>query len=415
MDQTTGAGHPDSVRLVAQRSDISRRRLAAVCVTSPRNGGGYWTPLRVIIAVVGLALIAAYVLADIAESALPTTKPFPGAIAVFARVGPEVPGALEQDVVRVAISALTPGARGEQPRVGIDIAVCGSFPYKGLLVLTGAAIPTGAVITAPSSRVSHPKLEVFRADAKFVGGVPGDNAYLSDTARIEFEVAQPIACIARSDDADSFSGNVALSIVGNLRKPIAHSASVLSMTSPRTSQTWPTVGRLPWLAPAHRGIFTLDEVAGRWFIPPLRTAISAETLSDRVEVESSRPPLTSSTAVAWNSTVALSPIVRFVDLDSQNTWHRSLTALAVGLGVGASLLAALALEAASGRPSRRGAAAPLGTGNGGASTSVQSGDASAALSRVPAAKSPPQSSSVSLRLAGLLIVFGFVLGRRHRR
>ncbi len=128
--------------------------------------------------------------------------------------------------------------------------------------------------------------------------------------------------------------------------------NLLGLHGPREAQSWPLVGRLP--SPVHErslGNFIIDGLPGQWARPvPLIVHVSVGDVTSRAAIESSRPQLSDTQELTWRTREPITPSARLVNLDDQARWQQWLIAVSVGLGVGASVLAAMGcLEVATRR------------------------------------------------------------------
>ncbi|MDT5334478.1 MAG: hypothetical protein QOF31_5775 [Mycobacterium sp.] len=72
-------------------------------------------------------------------------------------------------------------------------------------------------------------------------------------------------------------------------------------------------------------------------------------MTSRAAIENSRPQLSDTQELTWRTRAPITPSARLVNLDDQARWQQWLVAVSVGLGVGASVLAAMMLEVATKR------------------------------------------------------------------
>src|SRR5262245_17126480 len=87
---------------------------------------------------------AGYVIVSLVSTSQPSVRPFPGWIALFA----SETSSADEAHLNVAPEAV--GAPGEHPAVIIDVAVCGTQPFHGVLVMSGAARPLDPVGVQPT-------------------------------------------------------------------------------------------------------------------------------------------------------------------------------------------------------------------------------------------------------------------------
>lgn len=283
-------------------------------------------------AVVGIALVAAYAFVAYVAQTIPSTPIFHGWVMVL------VPSSDTSHEVGLHLRAGEPGAPGATPSVLLEVVVCGEKPFRGMLLLGGDARLRGLhVILPPGGRAQPPRVVDGLHD---VGS--DENVPLPNTEAVTFTLSRLTGCVQGIGP-----GRFGTPIVfeGDLQAPVRYTIALLGAVGPRQTQSWPTVGQVPWMSSQNLGAFTLHNTTGDWMRPnQFEAAVSVGSLTNRAQVEASRPPVTSATDLRWQSNTAMTPTARLVDIDSQSQWQTALTATAIGFGIGGSLLAALLFE-----------------------------------------------------------------------
>lgn len=300
--------------------------------------------LRAALAAVSVAFTAAYIVIAHLANGVPSTPAYRGWIALI-----EPDTALHQ--IRLELAASVPGARGPQPRVIIRVVACGSSPFRGQLLLGGAARLLDPVVSdQPGLTTPSPVTAV--AELGPVLGVSTDGQLLlPDTERILLTIAKVVPCLPASAGQPTAAVGSPVEVAGRLREPVQRELRMLRAHGPHESQSWPLVGRIPEVPTNQLGIYTFPDLDGAWVRPPqLRVVVDVGSLTNRAQVESSRPSPTSTDRLLWDSAEPLTPVARIVNLDAEGQWQQALVAAGIGLGVGTSVLATLLLElATSGR------------------------------------------------------------------
>jgi hypothetical protein len=377
-----------------------RARIKAIW--RPRSIGRYG---RAIAAIVGIALIAAYAFVAYVAQTIPPTPVFRGWVMVL------VPSSDTSHKVGLSLRARDPGAPGATPSVSLEVLACGEKPFRGMLLLGGDARLRGlTVILPPGGRAQPPRPVNVLHDVGLDENVP-----LPKTEAVTFTLSRLEGCIRGVGP-----GALGTPIVfeGDLLARIKHTVAVFGAVGPRQTQSWPTVGQVPWMSPQDLGAFTLPNATGDWIRPnQFEAAVSVGSLTNRAQVEVSRPPVTGATDLRWQSNSAITATARVVDIDSQSQWQTALTAAAIGFGIGGSLLAALLFEVVV-RRHRDPEVVVVAAAPSPPRSSEADGKPAAPESERGSAESPPAVEARQagrVFLAGLGLLIAFLLGARKRR
>jgi len=261
---------------------------------------------------------------------------------------PEHPAAHQ---ILLSVFPTTPGGPGNNPSVQYVVAVCGPSPFAGTLLMGGAARMYAPTQTDVARLETHPV-----SPQSLSGNVfdisSGEEAQLGPVDAFQIQMPSVSECppgLADSDPPNMVGTPV--TFTGQLRHPTRQQFNFLGLHGPREAQSWPLVGRLP--SPVHErslGNFIIDGLPGQWARPfPLIVHVSVGAVTSRAAIESSRPQLSDTQQLTWRTRAPIAPSARLVNLDDQARWQQWLIAVSVGLGIGASLLAAMVLEVATKR------------------------------------------------------------------
>jgi hypothetical protein len=308
----------------------------------------------VAVVLVGLASIACYAAVSVTVNGEPSTTPFRGFVTIL-QPAPVFP----QDQVKLIASPLIPGGSGPHPGLSYSVAVCGSQPFQGVLLIGGDARLShlkGTPALGVSNAVGQSSAENL-PDLTILDEGTGTLLDLGPVQAIHLTMSHPPKCAspysAQQAPPPLFLGQ-GQTITGQAAAPVQRQWRLGWWSGPRTSQSWPLIGDLPGISFNDLGEFrALKGLSGAWFRPGRQyVAVSVGALLSRVIVDQARPQPTSATGLDWDGAQPIQPIAVVTDATSMNTWQNWLVAAGIFLGIGGSLLASLLYEWA--RPSRAG-------------------------------------------------------------
>lgn len=260
-----------------------------------------------------------------------------------------VPSTAPDHQIRLQASPLAPGAPGAHPEVRYHVSVCGKPTFRAVLLMGGSARLSSPALTTFAEDGLQPDPVVPTPLHGTLGSVSsGQVIKLNDVEWLSIKLQNvprcPESTPAGPDAVASFGEP--FEVTGFLRQPVRHRTSLLGMTGPRESQSWPLIGRMPMVPSAELGAFNISDLKGSWMRPvTFASSVSVGSLGRSAQLESSRPETETSEKLSWLSRAPMAPSARLINLDSQERWQNMLTAAAVGLGIGGSLLASLLFQA----------------------------------------------------------------------
>ena len=118
-------------------------------------------------AIVGIALVAAYAFVAYLAQTIPSTPVFRGWVMVL------VPSGDASHKVGLQLRAREPGAPGATPSVSLQVVACGEKPFRGMLLLGGDARLRGLhMVLPPGGRAQPPREVEVLHDVAFGENVP---------------------------------------------------------------------------------------------------------------------------------------------------------------------------------------------------------------------------------------------------
>ena len=252
-------------------------------------------------------------------------------------------------------AATVPGGPGQDPSLSYELAVCGSQPFSGTLLIGGNArlshvsgVPAlGTSAAGTSSSVEN------LPDLTFQDEGTGTVIDLGPVQAVSLTMAAPGKCqsaYATQQPEPLFLGQ-GQTISGQAAAPVQRQWRLGWWAGPRTSEDWPLIGNLPGIREQDLGAFrALDGLHGAW-VRPLQqyNTVSVGGLQANASVDEAQPELSSDTDLTWDSAQPLQPDAIVTDTLSMSRWQNWLVWTAIFLGIGGSLLASLLYEWA--RPS----------------------------------------------------------------
>jgi hypothetical protein len=314
--------------------------------------GGLRSPVGIaVVLLVGTASIGCYAAVSATVNGEPPTSPYPGFVTLVQPVG----SSLSQDQVKLMAAATVPGGPGQNPSQSYSLAVCGSQPFSGTLLLGGSArlshlsgVPALGTKTAGASSgvVNLPNL-TFQDEGT------GTVIDLGPVQAVSLTMASPGKCASAyttQQPEPPFLGQ-AQTISGQAAAPVQRQWRLGWWAGPRTSEDWPLIGNLPGIRNQDLGAFlALDGLHGAWVrLLQQYDTVSVGGLGANASVDEAQPQLASDTDLDWDSAQPLQPNAVVTDTLSMNRWQNWLVWTGIFLGIGGSLLASLLYDWA--RPS----------------------------------------------------------------
>jgi hypothetical protein len=295
------------------------------------------------VVLVALVSVVSYIAISVTINGEPSTTPFQGFVALL-----QSTAASQQDQVTLIVDPQTPGGAGLHPSLSYVVAVCGSKPFQGVLLIGGDA------------RLSHlrgsPALGTSNAngqsssknlpDLKFLVEGPRTNLDLGPVQTVHLTISQPPRCkyaYARNHAPPSPLLGQAQVIMGQAAAPVQRQWRLGWWSGPRTSQSWPLIGSLPGVPFNELGVFhAVAGLTGAWLRPERPYfVVNVGSLTARAILEQARPQTSKASELDWEGTQPVQPVAVYTDTISMGTLQNWLVAAGIFLGIGGSLLASL--------------------------------------------------------------------------
>lgn len=302
----------------------------------------------------GAASIASYAAVSATVNGEPPTSPYPGFVALLQPAG----GSLTQDQVRLRARATVAGGPGQNPSLSYDLAVCGSQPFSGMLLIGGdARLSHLSGVPVLGTKVAGASVGLENLpDLRFQDEATGTVIPFGPVQAVSLTMASPVKCASAytAKQPVHFSGGRGLTISGRAAAPVQRQWRLGWWAGPRTSEDWPLIGGLPGIGGHELGPFlALDGLHGAWMRPIQQyNFVSVGGLPANDSIDEAQPKLASETALGWESVQPLQPNAVVTDTLSMNRWQNRLVWAGVFLGIGGSLLASLLYEWARPSPAR---------------------------------------------------------------
>jgi hypothetical protein len=306
-----------------------------------------------VVLLAGAASIASYAAVSATVNGEPPTSPYQGFVALLQPGG----SSFSEDQVKLMAAATVPGGPGEDPSLAYNLAVCGSQPFSGMLLIGGSArlshltgVPALGTHTAgASSGVEN------LPDVTFLDQGSGAVIDLGPVQAITLTMAAPGKCespFSTQQPEPLFLGQ-GQAISGQAAAPVQRQWRLGWWGGPRTSEDWPLIGNLPGIRDQDLGAFqAVDGLHGAWVRPlDQYNTVSVGGLQANASVDEAQPALSSDTDLAWDSAQPLQPNAVVTNTLSMSRWQNWLVWAGIFLGIGGSLLASLLYQWA--RPSSR--------------------------------------------------------------
>jgi hypothetical protein len=294
--------------------------------------------------------IPMYFVVERVSSAQPGGRPFPGWVNVLEDANEGLHS------IGLVLQPVSPGGAGSHPLVQVDVLVCGTEPFHGVLLLGGAARLgdpkvlkpdpfRGAMTSASVSprAVVGPLLDLAR----------GMNVPITGAQAFAISFDQLAPCVAPPADTASAQplaiAGTPFSLVGQLGAPVLRRDSIWHLQSPRQDQVWPISGAFSEQLQNDLGEFEgPPSLPGRWIRPPsMRIEVRVGSLNPGAEVEFTRPQsVATGESLDWTSSVPMAPVAQLLDTQSVTRWQDILAVATILLAVGASIVGTILLQSA---------------------------------------------------------------------
>jgi hypothetical protein len=292
----------------------------------------------------------AYAVVSVTINGEPSVSAFHGWVAVLQPVDE-----LSDHQVRLVVAAGAPGAPGEHPRLTYTVAACGDRPFNGALILGGDARLTDfqtvgsireIVATSPGSSLQSSIEDV--TDLTFLDVQSNEQIDLGPAQVIHLQSGITPRCLypySALQLPPAFVGDAEI-VTGLAMASVQRNSGFWWWTGPRSSQVWPLVGSLPDVSFSDLGIFAgVRGLHGDWIRPTQEyVRVDIGGLTARAVVDQVRPEPSDATDLVWDGSRPLQPTVLLTNVEVMGRWQDVLIGAAIGLGIGAALLAGLALE-----------------------------------------------------------------------
>lgn len=301
---------------------------------------------------VALTSVVSYIAVSVTINGEPSTTPFQGFVALL-----QSTAASQEDQVTLAVTPKIPGAAGLHPNLSYVVAVCGSKPFQGVLLIGGNARLShlkGSPALGTSNANGQSSSEKL-PDLKFLDEGTDANLDLGPVQAIHLTISQPPQCkyaYAQNHAPPSPILGQGQVIMGQAAAPVQQQWRLGWWSGPRTSQSWPLIGSLPGVSFNELGVFhALTGLTGAWIRPERAYfVVDVGSLTARAILEQARPQTNKASELDWEGTQPVQPVAVYTDTVSMSTLQNWLVAAGIFLGIGGSLLASLLYDWA--RPRR---------------------------------------------------------------
>ena len=301
-----------------------------------------------VVLLAGAASIASYAAVSATVNGEPPTSPYQGFVTLLQPAG----SSFSVDQVKLMAAATVPGGPGQKPALSYGLAVCGTQPFSGTLLIGGSArlsglsgFPTlGGNTAGVSSSVEN------LPDLTFQDEGTGAVIDLGPVQAVSLTMAAPGKCASAYSTKQPeplFLGQGQL-ISGQAAAPVERQWRLGWWDGPRSSEAWPLIGNLPGISDQDLGSFlALDGLHGAWVRPlDQYNTVSVGGLKANASVDEAQPTLSSDTDLNWDSAQPLQPNAIVTNTLSMSRWQNWLVWAGIFLGIGGSLLASLLYDVA---------------------------------------------------------------------
>jgi hypothetical protein len=305
-----------------------------------------------VVVLVGLASIALYAAVSATVNGEPTTTPYQGFVTILQPAA----SSFSTDQVQLTAAATTPGGPGQNPALSYDLAVCGTQPFSGTLLIGGNARLShlsgdpafGTNVAVASSSVEN------LSDLTFQDEGTGSVIDLGPVQAISLTMPAPGKCASAfsAKQPEPFFHGQEQTIKGLAAAPVERQWRLGWWAGPRSSEVWPLIGDLPAISEGEHGAFqALDGLHGAWARPlDQYNTVSVGGLNANASVDEAQPELSSDTDLTWDSAQPLQPNAIVTNTLSMSRWQNWLVWAGIFLGIGGSLLASLLYDLARPKP-----------------------------------------------------------------
>lgn len=265
-------------------------------------------------------------------NAEPPVTPFPGWVAVLQ---PTLKTSGTQ--VQLEVHPMQPGESSNHPLLSYGVAACGAQPFRGVLLMGGAARLNDAQILGPAGASLS---NVSNAEVLDVRG--NESVLLGPVQALRFVLA-PTRCVAGFSPGRAPSAFVgtAVDVTGRAGGAVVLNGRFGFSTGPRSAQRWPLVGSLPGVSPEDLGEWRIAGLPGSWSRAiDEYVRLDAGSLTTVGSVEAARPSLLDLTRLSWSSTTPFQASARVLNTNALSTWQDWLVVATIVLTLAGSLFAA---------------------------------------------------------------------------
>ncbi len=265
-------------------------------------------------------------------NAEPPATPFPGWVAVLQ------PTLSTSDTqVQLEVHPLQAGESSDRPWLSYSVAACGVEPFRGILLIGGAARLSDTRILGPAG-VSLSSI----SDAEVLDVSSNAPIPLGTVQALRFALA-PTRCVSRfsPEHGPSDFAGTAIEISGRAGNSVILNGHFGIWSGPRSAQRWPLVGSLPGISPEDLGAWRIAGLPGSWsraFHEWVR--LDAGSLSTIGSIEAARPSLLDVTRLSWSSSSPFQASARVLNANALSSWQNRLVIATIVLTLAGSLLAA---------------------------------------------------------------------------
>lgn len=240
------------------------------------------------------------------------------------------------DHVELSVAPVVSGAPGDHPQLTYSVAVCGDYPFHGVLLIGGdarlAGLRASGAVAGDADRpvvnaLPNPALDDVQS---------GQRLALGATQAVALDFPEVGPCV--QTPSGSLAGSVSAQFTGAAGAGVQRHWDLGWWQAPRYGQAWPRIGSLPGTSASDAGPYAgVDALAGVWARPPATTfRVDGGKPTAGMFVDGAVPAATASAGSGWALTNPFQPSARLIDTDSQSRWEqlRVLAGILLGLAVG---------------------------------------------------------------------------------
>jgi hypothetical protein len=249
------------------------------------------------------------------------------------------------DSISLDLEAGVPGAAGERPAVAVRILICGQHAFKGQLLMAGDARLLEPHLLIPDingeAAPIHPLTEV----GPLKSSTFGTETQLEEVQRIPLS-SRPVTPCPSDESVRPPHFGTPIVLEGRLRSPVQTGVEILGIAGPRSVQSWPALGTIVGVEKGDTGAFKIPDVEGQLYRPRgMSFGVSIGALTNRGEIEYSRPVLPTSGDLRWSEKAPFAATARFLNREALSNFNSWTTGLAIAFGIFGSILGSLLLDA----------------------------------------------------------------------